>query len=192
MAILTAGELTFTAYEPKPDYRPTRSWGDFFPGAKKRRRQRGLRERRLLWTDKTGNMTVNVALDDVLDVQLSGGTQKTTWYLGLVNNAGFTALAAGDTMSSTPGWDEYTSYDESTRRTWVDGGVASQTVSNVASPATFTFNETAAMKGGFLVSNNTKGGTTGLLWATGAFGSVQNMANLQTLDVTYTATAAAA
>jgi hypothetical protein len=41
------------------------------------------------------NMVVNAALNDVLAVYLNGGTPKTLWYLGLIDNTGFSALAAG-------------------------------------------------------------------------------------------------
>ena len=53
----------------------------------------------------------------------------------------------------------------------------------------FTMSATVTIKGGFLISNNTKGGTTGTLFATGLFGSAQALVSGQSLKVTYTCSA---
>src|SRR5262245_19022938 len=79
----------------------------------------------LAWKDRFSNGIVNGALNDILSVYLAGGTQKTTWYLGLINNSGFSALAAADTISSHDGWSESTDYTESVRQTWTPGAPAS-------------------------------------------------------------------
>lgn len=120
------------------------------------------------WTDDIQNIVVNAGLNYLLDAGLSGGAQITTWYLLLTD--GTPTVAAGDTMSSHAGWAEVTAYDESTRAAWTDGGVSSQSVTNSASAAVFTISADSTTVGGAgLTSVSTKGGTTGTLYAAGAF-----------------------
>lgn len=138
------------------------------------------------WSVEWTNRIVNVGLNYLLDVSLVGGTQLSSWYLGLINGASPT-IAAADTMSSHSGWTENTNYDEATRRAWTPGAVASQSVSNSASPAVFTISTNGQTLGGaFLVSNSTKGGTTGTLYAAGTFSSSKNADDNDTLTLTAT------
>jgi len=142
------------------------------------------------WRDKVPlNIVVNEGLDHLLDVGLSAATQITTWYLGLID--GTPTIAAGDTLGSHAGWAEVTAYDEANRVTWSDGGVSGQSVDNSASPATFTISTNGTTIGGaFLASDNTKGGTTGTLYAAGAFSAGdKTLDDGDTLDVTATFTA---
>lgn len=144
------------------------------------------------WTDVIENLVTNAGLDYLLDAGLCGGTQITTWYAGLTD--GTPTAAAGDTMASHSGWEEITSYDEATRVTWIDGGVSSQSVSNSGSAAEFTISTDSTTVGGaFLASNSTKGGSTGTLYAVGAFSAGdKSLDSGDSLSVTATFTAAAA
>jgi len=144
------------------------------------------------WIDTIDNIVVNAGLNYLLDAGLSGGSPITTWYLGLVS--GTPTVAAGDTMSSHAGWTEVTAYDEAYRVSWVDGGVSAQSVSNTASPADFTISaDNTTIGGAFLTSVNTKGGTTGTLYAAGAFTAGNKLLDdNDSIEVTFTATAAAA
>lgn len=144
------------------------------------------------WRDEITNLVVNEGLDYLLNTGLSGGAQITTWYLGLLS--GTPTVAATDTMAAHAGWTEITAYNEAARPGWVDGGVASQSVDNSASPATFTINADSTVIGGaFLTSVNTKGGATGSLYAAGAFtGGNKTLSTSDSLDVTATFTQAAA
>jgi len=134
------------------------------------------------------NGIVNVGLNQILDVQFASGTQVTSWFMGLVDNSGFTAFAAADTMSSHAGWSENTNYDAPPRAAWGAGAAASQQVTN-GTAAEFTINAGVAIKGMFITTNSTKGGTTGTLWSTAAFTSVINAVASDTIRVTYTVTA---
>ena len=130
----------------------------------------------LKWEDNWTNIVVNEGLDYSLGVALNGSTQTTTWYLGIT--AGNPTTDATDTMSSHSGWTEVTAYDETDRQTWTPGSVSGQSVDNSGTPATFTGNTDGTTVGGaFLVSDSTKGGTSGTLFSVGAF-SVGN----KTLD----------
>jgi hypothetical protein len=144
----------------------------------------------VLWEEHIPNGIVNGALNDILSVYFAAGTQKTTWYAGLINNSGFSALSSSDTISSHTGWSESSDYSESVRQTWTPGAVASGIITN-PSAMVFTANATVTIKGAFLVSNSTKGGTTGQLWATGAFSATQSLSSGQTLSVSYSLTATA-
>ena len=143
------------------------------------------------WRDTIDNLVTNAGEDYALDVALSGGTQITTWYLGLTDAS--PTVAETDTAASHAGWTEDQNYSEAVRQTWVDGGVSGQSVDNSASQAVFSINASTTIGGVFLISANTKGGMTGTLFAVGAFtGGNKVVANLDTLTVTATYTAGGA
>ena len=146
----------------------------------------------VIWQDDFSNLVVNEGLDELLIQALTGGTQTTTWYLGLTDST--PTPAAGDTMGSHTGWTEQTGYDESARVTWGSGTVSGQSVDNSASTATYTISSNSTTIGGaFLVSDNTKGGTAGKLYAIGAFsGGDVTLSAGSTLEVTATFTTQAA
>ena len=130
---------------------------------------------------------MNQGLDDILDVHLSGGTQDTTWFLGLTADS--PTFAAADTLASHAGWTEFTDYDESNRVAFTDGGVSSQSLDNSGSPAQFTSSSDSNSVGGsFLTGVNT--GTSGRIYAGAAFGSNKGLDSAETIDVTATFTAA--
>ena len=132
------------------------------------------------------NGIVDVGLNHILDTQFNGGTPVTTWYIGLVDNSGFSAFADADTLASHAGWSESTTYTESNRVTWASDAAATRAISN-SSTADFSVNATGNLKGIFVSSNNVKAtGNTGTLWSTAAFSSVVATANGDTLKVTYT------
>jgi len=132
------------------------------------------------------NGIVDEGMDHILDTQFAGGTPVTTWYIGLVDNAAWSAFADADTLSSHAGWAESTDYSESNRVTWVEDAASSRSISN-STTADFSINATGNLKGIFVSSNNVKStGNTGTLWSTAAFSSVVATANGDTLKVTYT------
>lgn len=131
------------------------------------------------------NGIVDEGLNHILETEFNAGTPITTWYIGLIDNAAFSALANADVMSSHAGWAENSDYDEATRPEWTAGTAATRQITN-ASTVDFSINDTNTIKGIFIVSNNTKGGTTGVLWATAAFGSNVSVQNGDTLKITYT------
>ena len=77
------------------------------------------------------NGIVDVGLNHILEIEFNGGSQISTWYIGLVDNAAFSAFADADTLSSHSGWAEFTSYTESNRVTW---GSARQQVERSVTP----------------------------------------------------------
>ena len=114
-----------------------------------------------------------------------GTTAIATWYIGLVDNSGFTAFAEADTMSSHGGWNEFTTYSESTRVEWTEDAAASKSITN-STVVTFNITGSGTLKGAFITSDSTKSGTSGTLWATAAFGSTVPVVNTDQLKITYT------
>ncbi|MGO1500833.1 MAG: hypothetical protein ACTHWH_06070, partial [Marinobacter sp.] len=111
------------------------------------------------------NLIVNTGLNQLLDGGLAGAGP---WHIGLTD--GSPTVAAADTMASHTGWTEVVGYDEAVRQTWTPGAVASQKVNNNASAAVFTVTSNSTTIGGaFLADASTKSGSTGLLFAAGAF-----------------------
>lgn len=145
---------------------------------------------KLKWTDEFDNLVTNEGLNDNLDKYLKGSTYTAAFYVGLTD--GTPTVNAADTMSSHAGWTEVTDYSESTREALVLGTVASQSVDNSASKASYSINATATVGGAFITTVSTKGGTTGVLYGVGAFtGGDKSVDNGDTLNVTVTCTAAA-
>lgn len=138
---------------------------------------------------KVKNGVTNAGLDALLDIMFHASSQISTWYIGLVDNSGWTAFAAADTMSSHSGWTELEDYDEANRVEWTEGAASSQQITN-ATPLTFTMNATNVVKGIFVASESTKGGTSGTLWSTGAFTSTISVEDDDLIKITYTITAA--
>lgn len=132
------------------------------------------------------NGIVDQGLNHILDTQFNSGSAVTTWYIGLVDNSGFSSFADADTLSSHAGWSEFTNYTEANRVTWQSDAASSRAVSN-STTADFSINASGNLKGIFVSSNSTKStGNTGTLWSTAAFSSVVATANGDTLKVTYT------
>lgn len=133
------------------------------------------------------NDIVNEGKNYLFDVMFNTGTQtgNTSWFIGLISLTSFSALAATDTMSSHSGWTEFTSYSQANRVAWGSGAAASQSVTN-ATPATFDMTASGTVKGIFITTNNTKGGTSGKLWSTALFSADVPVVNGDQLKITYT------
>lgn len=125
--------------------------------------------------------------NNIWDVYFGSGTQITSWYMGLIDSSGYSALAAGDTMSSHAGWTELTAYGEATRPAFTPDAAASRAIANTTL-CEFTFNATKTVKGGFITSNSTKAGTTGKLWCTALLTTAQDVVNGDVMRFTYSAT----
>ncbi len=131
------------------------------------------------WTEKAHNLFTNEGLDDILDIVFSDGGQDSTHYVGL---KGTGAPAAGDTLASHGAWTEFSDYT-GTRQTWVEAGVSSQTITNIASPAVFPITGAGTVAGAFLT--NVTSGTAGILICVVDFTSSRTVGTGDTLNVTY-------
>lgn len=117
---------------------------------------------------------------------LATGLTSAARYLGLIS--GTPTVNAGDTPASHAGWTEVTAYSQASRPTWTPGTIAAGSVDNSGSVATYTINADGTTIGGAgLFSVATKGGTTGNLYAVGAFtGANITLSNGSQLQVTAT------
>ena len=149
-------------------------------------------EGNLKWTDYAENVVPNVGLDDMLDKYLKGSAYTASFFVGLTD--GTPTTAAGDTMASHAGWTEVVAYTEATREALTLGTVASQSVDNSASKASFAINaDTTTIGGAFVCTVSTKSGSTGVLYSVAAFTAAdKSLDSGDTLNVTVTATTASA
>jgi hypothetical protein len=148
-------------------------------------------EGQIKWEAESHNLVVNVGLQDMNTKYFTGTSYTATWYLGLYGAASTNNPAAGDTASSHIGWTEVTSYSQATRPQCVFGTATTadpSVISNSASPATYSITGSMTVGGAFLISNNTKSGTTGILFSAADFQSPgdRSVVNGDTLTVTYT------
>jgi hypothetical protein len=149
------------------------------------------KEGNLKWTEENHNLVVNVGLQDMNTKYFSGSSYTAAWYIGLYGAGASNTPAAGDTMSSHAGWTEVTAYSQATRPACTFGTATTadpSVITNTASPATFSINGTTTVGGAFLTSDNTKSGTTGILFSASDFQSPgdRSVVNGDTLTVTYT------
>jgi hypothetical protein len=149
-------------------------------------------------TESCENIVTNQGLNYILDAGLSGGAAISAWYVTLAD----ADQAESATMTyQTPVFSEIDNVaagvTETIRQAWSDGGVATQSVDNSASPATYTANTSgftawaAALVGGGTAP--TAFGDThasGILYAYSKFATQKALSSTDTIDVTYTFTAA--
>jgi len=150
------------------------------------------------------NDIVNEGKNKLLNTMFDGSTQISTWYLGLIDNSGYTALAAADNYDNINqagnGWDEFDDYTDNantssavTRPEWTNGAASGQSMTN-ASVVIFDITATGTVKGVFVVGgtnaqtkNDHTAGTANILWATALFsGGDVPVVNGDQLKVTYT------
>jgi len=135
------------------------------------------------------NDITNQGKDALLNIMFNGATQIPAWYVGLINNSGYTALAAGDTHASHSGWTESSDYDEATRPAWTEGAASGQVITNAA-PVVFTISATVGIRGIFIASIDTKGSTgAATLWATALFSANLPVIDDDVLRITYSVSA---
>lgn len=132
------------------------------------------------------NGIVDEGLNHILDTEFHGSSQIGTWYIGLVDNSGFSSFSDDDVLSDHSGWSEFTDYTEGNRVEWEEDAASSRSISN-STTADFSIDASGNLKGVFISSNNVKStGNDGTLWSTAAFSSVVATSNGDTLKVTYT------
>jgi hypothetical protein len=117
-------------------------------------------------------------------------------YMGLIASNNYSAIAAGDTMSSHGGWFEsgaatalVPGYSQSTRRQ-ITFAAASGGSKATANAVVFSMDRAGTVKGAFIANNATKAGTTGTLYSAGLFTVGDKVVTAgDTLNITYTASA---
>lgn len=128
------------------------------------------------------NGIVDVGMNFILDCMFNSGTQSATWYIGLIDNSGYTAVADSDTLASHAGWTEFTTYTGG-RKAWGVGAAAARAVTN-GTTVDFTMTGAGAVRGIFTTDQSA--GTSPVLWATALFSSSITVASSDVLKITYT------
>ena len=147
------------------------------------------KEGNLKWTHEEHNLVMNGGLKHMNDTYFLGSGYTATWFIGLYGPGATVNPLPGDTMASRA-WSEITPYNNATRPacTFAAASTANPSViTNFASPAVFNINATATIGGAFLVSNSTKGGTTGILFSAADFAAPgdRNVTDGDTITVRY-------
>ena len=142
-----------------------------------------FRDGDLAWVDDAPNEVVNSGRQYLLNVGFSGSTAITTWYMGMTR--GEPTSASTDCPTSHAGWTEATECTEAARIEWVEVR-SSSTLTNSASPASYTINASITIGGAFLVSNSGKATETGVLMSIASFtGGDQACQSGDVLRITY-------
>jgi hypothetical protein len=148
------------------------------------------KEGNLKWEDKAHNLVVNEGLQDMNQKYFTGVTYTATWYIGLYGAAATNDPTANDTAASHPGFTEITPYSNATRPACSFGTATTadpSVITNALSVAVFAINATATVGGAFLISDNTKGGTAGVLFSAVDFDAPgdRNVVSGDTINVRY-------
>lgn len=136
------------------------------------------------------NLVTTVGKNDLLDKYFSGSAYTAAWFLGLISSVSYGAgPAVGDTAASHAGWTECgatnaPNYASATRPAIGFASAASGSKATSAA-VSFTFTNSGTVKGGLVISNNTKAGTTGILYSAGTFAD-KVVATDDVLNVTLT------
>ena len=155
------------------------------------------------WEEDIENLIVAVGKQLMLDTLLKGASYSVTGpFLGLISGSSNT-FAATDTLTSHPGWNEFTNYTvggSAVRGTAVfasstsSGTSPSNVTTSSASSITYTITGAGGTVGGcFLVlgsgASSTQGSSTGTLYSAGAFSVPKTTTAGDTVSVTYNTTA---
>ena len=138
---------------------------------------------RVVDSEVIDNLMPIEGVNHMLGVLLKGGSQYTSWAIGLFEGSYTPTIA--DTMATFPGdATECTAYESATRMGFTAGDVAGGTASNSAAAAEFVFTADKTVRGGFIASSGVKGGTTGVLLSAVRFASPKVISSGGTLRVT--------
>lgn len=138
----------------------------------------------------------------------SGPAKINTWYIGLVDNAGYTAFDETDTYDDIDqagnGWDEWQDYTDAnnassavTRPEWSEGAASNKSITTDTPQAIYDVvaaGDGDTIKGVFICGganaqtkgDHTPGSPANILWATAAFTSTVNVQTSDQIKVTYT------
>jgi hypothetical protein len=148
------------------------------------------------WEEVIKNLVVTVGRNEILDQALDGSGYTAAAYMGLISSIGWSAVAAGDTMSSHAGWNEAgpsNAPDYSGNRKTCVWSSAAAGVKSLSAALSFTPIESGTFKGGFIVfgsgASATKENTGGVLLSAGTFDQGdRSVVSGDTVNVVYSIT----
>lgn len=137
------------------------------------------------------NLVVNQGLNYLLGAALGNQTVISTWYIGLFTG-NYTPLSTDTAATIAGNATEATAITAGVRATFSPASPASQSITNSATQASFTFNAGITVFGAFLASTSTISGTSGTLFSAAQFASSKTVSSGDQLLLTYTFSAASA
>ncbi len=138
---------------------------------------------RLVSRQRTPNDIMLAQIDDLLDVYFGNGSPASAWSVGLIGGTSV-SITTADSMSSHAGWTEDENYSEANRPAWSPNASASQLKENSTS-VVMTLDADTTIRGLFLTSDNTKGGTSGDLWSAAGLDTPEVGSSGQTIRAFY-------
>jgi hypothetical protein len=151
------------------------------------------------------NDITDEGLTGLLNAHFHAATQITTWYIGLISDSGYSALANDDAYvdinGAGNGWDTFTDYTDgnngdstTTRPVWPEDAASGNSITNATTKAIYNIvTTTEKVKGIFVCGGGTSpqlkdDATTGsTLWSTALFsGGDVTVTNGDQLKITYT------
>jgi hypothetical protein len=126
------------------------------------------------------NLIVDQGLMHMLNVVFGATSKAATWYLALYAGAISPAAnwtAANFASTATEITSNSEGYSDTTRREWIDNVAAANAIDNVGSEATFNIECASSINinGAALLSDNTKGGTSGVLASATRYGAQRTL-----------------
>lgn len=145
------------------------------------------------WSETVKNLVTTVGKNDLLDKYFAGSTYTATWFMGLIASTSYTAVAAGDTMSSHAGWLEAGATNAPTYtapRKTLAFNAASGGSKATSAAASFVFSGSGTVQGAFVVGStgatSTIDNTAGILYSGSALGTTRPVLANDTLNVSLT------
>ncbi|WP_055128458.1 hypothetical protein [Pseudomonas mediterranea] len=131
---------------------------------------------RILQTHTDTNLIPQVGINQIASLITGVGSVISTYYAGVfANNYVPTNATTATDLPVNAG--ESVAYSQSTRPVWNKTYDGVSLISSFASRADFTFTADATLYGGFLVSDNTKGGSGGVLLSIARFATPYTVPN---------------
>lgn len=140
----------------------------------------------LRWAEGFHNLVVDEGLDEMLQQVYKGVGFVSAQFVGLTDAS--PTFAAGDTMASHAGWAELTPYSESVRELYFPDAASGGSAVNPTNKAIFNITSSATLGGAFISTDDTKGGTAGILIGGGTFPSDQDVESGDVLTIETTVT----
>src|SRR5580765_5663740 len=149
---------------------------------------------RLKWRETIPNVVCTVGKNVMLDAALAGTAYTVVGpYLGLISSVSYTAVAAGDTMTSHTGWLEAGGTNAPTysgNRKTAAWSAATGGSKFLSAALVYAITSTGTVKGAFLTygtgASATKDDTGGVLWSAGVFATGDKaVVNGDTLNVSF-------
>lgn len=136
------------------------------------------------------NIVPDAAILSILNVYFGGTAKLPAWYLALFSGAvtpGENLTAANFASTMTEITSNTEGYSETTRPQWTPDPASGGSIDNLSAKAQFTIvaSSSITVEGGALLSDNTKGGTSGVLGSAGRFANARQLFNGENFELGY-------